>query len=311
MVPALAWVLYRHSVRHADAIDWQVLTDTGRLWSHGGWLSAAVLLIPVNWALETMKWQFYLRIYTRISFFRAYAAVLSGLVFSLFTPNRVGEYAGRMLLLPPGVIWGVTISSLLGSWSQWIILLAAGIPGVYVLSGVFLPDTPLMVRQGFLVLGMGLSLLLMIGLFQLRLVSVVVRWLPGKRLRLRLWRQLAMLRKYKRRDIAMAMMLAAARYAVYSVQYYLLLRFFDIHPPAGMAIYGIAAIFLAQTSLPLPPLAGLMVRGELALSVWGYYTTDTLAILASAYGLFILNLSFPSLVGAILVIYHNFIKKNR
>jgi hypothetical protein len=311
MVPTLAWVLYKHSVRHAEAFDWRVLTDIGRLESHGGWLVVAVLLIPVNWSLETLKWQLFLRIYARISFFRALAAVLSGLVFSLFTPNRVGEYAGRLLLLPPGLIWGVTISSLLGSWSQWVILLAAGIPGVYVLSGVFLPDTSLAVRQGFLVLGMGLALLLMIGLFQLRLVGALVRLMPVKRLRLRLWRQLAMLQKYRQQDIAVALMLAAARYAVYSVQYYLMLRFFDIHPPVGIAMSGIVAIFLAQTSLPLPPLAGLMVRGELALSVWGYYTADTVAILASAYGLFILNLSFPSLVGAIFVIYHNFIKKNR
>jgi hypothetical protein len=68
--------------------------------------------------------------------------------------------------------------------------------------------------------------------------------------------------------------------------------------PLGEAAAGIAAIFLAQTSLPLPPLAGLMARGELALWVWGAYSSDTAAILASAYGLFIINLSLPSLVGA-------------
>jgi hypothetical protein len=310
MVPALAWVLYRHSVWQPDAFDWRVLTDISRIRVHGGWLLAVILLIPVNWALETMKWQLFLRVFTRIPFSKALAAVLSGLVFSLFTPNRMGEYAGRMLLLPPNAIWGVTISSLLGSWSQWVILLLAGVPGVFVLSGVFLPDTPLSLRLGFLILGLGLALVLALGLFQLRLVVSFVRWLPGRKLRRRLWRQVILLHRYTPGDMAKAMLLAAVRYSVYCLQYYLLLRFFGIHPPLLTAVAGIAAIFLAQTSLPLPPLAGLMVRGELALSVWGYFSEDTVAMLASAYGLFILNLSLPSLLGAVMIIYHNFIKKN-
>ena len=61
------------------------------------WKSWMVIFLAlVNWGLEARKWQLLLLPIQKISFFRAYRSVLSGLALSLNTPNRMGEYGGRI-----------------------------------------------------------------------------------------------------------------------------------------------------------------------------------------------------------------------
>ncbi|MBX2928092.1 MAG: flippase-like domain-containing protein [Saprospiraceae bacterium] len=303
----LGWMLYRHATTGIEAFDWQRLWDPERFRSRAHWLVAAAAFISINWALETLKWQCFLRAYATVPFWRAYAAVLSGVAVSLFTPNRIGEYGGRILSMEPGAAWGVVVSSLLGSFCQWIVLLTGGVLGAYAVASSITEVEPLLLKS-FLMLGLGLAAVLLFALFNVRLAALAVRRIPGLKTRSRWMRRLVALRRYDNKTIMAALGWAALRYVVYCFQYYLLLRFFGIAVPPGEAAAGIAAIFLAQTSLPLPPLAALLARGELALAVWGRFSPDTGAVLAAVYSLFILNLSLPSLVGALFILQTNLAK---
>ncbi|RYZ23965.1 MAG: hypothetical protein EOO10_20735, partial [Chitinophagaceae bacterium] len=60
------------------------------------YLVFAVLLIFVNWGIETIKWKLLVTSIRPIGFFKAYKAVLSGVSFSVALPNRIGEYIGRL-----------------------------------------------------------------------------------------------------------------------------------------------------------------------------------------------------------------------
>lgn len=83
--------------------------------THGNnlkWLILACFLIPFNWLAETQKWHQFVSRYQKFSKWQAYKAVLAGVSFSLFTPNRVGEYGGRILFVQrknqwkrPSPIW--------------------------------------------------------------------------------------------------------------------------------------------------------------------------------------------------------------
>src|SRR5476651_2573783 len=54
----------------------------------------------VNWLLEAMKWQYLTRNLEQITFWEAIECVFSGLTWAIFTPNRLGEYGGRVMFLP-------------------------------------------------------------------------------------------------------------------------------------------------------------------------------------------------------------------
>ena len=117
-----------------------------------------------------------------------------------------------------------------------------------------------------------------------------------------------MIRRFTRRQLAEALLLAFARYSVYCLQYYLMIRFFGISAPLIGALSGIATIFLFQATVPLPPVAALLARGEAALLVWAPFSANELSILGATFGLFILNLAFPALLGVMFIVKINVLK---
>lgn len=88
------------------------------------------LLSIVNWGLETKKWQILVSPIEKVSYGRAFKSVLSGLSLSLFLPNRLGEYFGRMVFMEEGNRLRSVPLSVIGSVSQLIITLIAGIAGM-------------------------------------------------------------------------------------------------------------------------------------------------------------------------------------
>ena len=61
---------------------------------------------------------------------------------------------------------------------------------------------------------------------------------------------------------------ACLRFSVYCMQLYLLLWFFGLELPLWRGLAGIAAIYLVQAGIPLPPGLNLVTRTELGLLLW-------------------------------------------
>ena len=53
----------------------------------------------LNWFLESLKWRFLISKIEKISINRSIRAIFSGITISTFTPNRIGEYGGRVFCL--------------------------------------------------------------------------------------------------------------------------------------------------------------------------------------------------------------------
>jgi len=102
-------------------------------------------------------------------------------------------------------------------------------------------------------------------------------------------RHFEVLNRYTAPTLLTVLFISASRYFVYSLQYYLLLLFFGIEVPFLLGMASIALIFFVQTSVPLPPVYGLAVRGNVALRVWAFFTANTLGILSSTFGLWLIN----------------------
>ena len=92
-----------------------------------------IALVFVNWGFEAKKWQVLLKTIQHITFFTAYKSVLSGVTLSLNTPNRIGEYGGRILYVQEGSRIKAISLSIAGSISQLIITLVIGCGGLVYL----------------------------------------------------------------------------------------------------------------------------------------------------------------------------------
>src|SRR4030095_1028506 len=91
------------------------------------------LLMFVNWSLEALKWKISVQHVQPVSFFRSLKAILSGVSFSVTTPNRTGEYLGRVLYMDEGNRLKVISLTVLGSLSQLIITVFFGLLALLIL----------------------------------------------------------------------------------------------------------------------------------------------------------------------------------
>jgi len=92
-----------------------------------------VLLLcgAINWALESYKWKILIAPCEHITLNNAFKGVISGVTIGLFTPNRMGEYAGRLWFTKDktasvtatiaGNICQLTITLLFGFWGIWML----------------------------------------------------------------------------------------------------------------------------------------------------------------------------------------------
>ena len=61
-----------------------------------------IFMMFFNWFLESLKWRLLISKIEKITIKRSIRAIFSGITVSAFTPNRVGEYAGRVFCLEKG-----------------------------------------------------------------------------------------------------------------------------------------------------------------------------------------------------------------
>ncbi len=287
----------------ARRMDWPAFVNALRRPGNWRYLVLAVALMPLNWLLEARKWQLLLGAFLSWPFGRVLRATLAGVSVSAATPNRIGEIGGRLLLARRPEWPGVIASSLLGSLCQWVVFLLVAWPAlVYTLGRL----------PGVVPEGLPLWWLLPVGPL---LVGVAAA--GGRPLLLRLlhWyghrfgRDVAELRsslaKVDRRLLLGSSAYACLRFVLYCSQLYLLLWFFGLELPWWEGMAGIAAIYLVQAGLPLPPGINFLTRTELGLLVWQAGPEESVAVLAAYTALFSVNVLLPSLPGYWLIVRKN------
>ncbi len=271
------------------------------------WLILTIVFLPINWLLETQKWRVLLSPVVKLPLWRSFKGIMAGVTVSIFTPNRVGEYGGRVLLVDPKHNWHAVVATLVGSLSQLAALLTCGLIGLLYFAWRFLEVEP-MVLQVVLLFGVSLLGLLFFSFFNIDLVIPVVKRIPLVQRFKKQLKFLKVLKKYSTKLLSKALGLSFLRYLTYSVQFFFLLQFFGIDAPFLEALAGIATVFLVQTSVPLPPVLGLLTRGQVALFVWGFFGGNEISVLAATYSLFVINLVLPSLIGAVFILKTNVLK---
>ena len=98
------------------------------------------------------------------------------------------------------------------------------------------------------------------------------------------------------------------RYLIFSLQYVLLLVFFDVEVPLLWLAGGVAVIYLMHTSIPLPPVVDLIARNELGILLWTGLGVNELSIVAAGLAIWVLNLALPALFGLLAIASTNVLR---
>lgn len=269
---------------------------------------AAVCLIPVNWGLEARKWQLSVAFISPVSFSQAFKAVLSGVSFSVTTPNRVGEYVGRMLYLPDGSRLKSIALTLVGSLSQLLVTFYTGLVGLIFLKPQLLHSGLISaVAYQYILYGVGATALFLTVLyFETGVIGQLLnRWLRHSNYRY----LIQAVQAFQMQLLLRLLLLSFLRYTIFVAQYFLLFRFFGVYVPAAVQWNVLSLMFLTMAVIPSISLAEVGLRGEISLTLMGLFTANSLGIGLSTVTIWFLNLVVPALAGSVLILGVNFFYK--
>ncbi len=303
---ALLWfdVFHRDNFKNIVATFWSAWHN-----SQTFWLYVAILLMPLNWCCEALKWRILIRDFVKMRFVDVLRAISAGVTFSLFFPNRVGEFGGRVLFLPSDLRLKGTLSTFVGSWAQQFILVAFGAVGlsIYAVHTGYLHQPEHTWIIYLVALG---AVLLLASFLRISVVVNIFRRIKFLRRFPKLIQAVQLIRSYSTAVLMRVLAWSFVRYSIYTLQYYCIIRFFGLEIVFSKALASISTIYLLQTGLPLPPLVGLMARGEIAIQIWSDATQNQLIILAATFTLWIINLIVPALLGLFFLLNLRLTKKN-
>lgn len=295
-VAAVAVYFILHRLRFEISRDWWgAFVSDFREGKRIAWFISALLLLPFNWGLEALKWQRMISKLEPVSYLTAYRAVLSGLVVSTFTPNRSGEYIGRIFVLERTPRVTAILATIGENFAQLLVTLIVGAIALLFFSFF---GTPFALGSPLWPLLVLVCIVLTILYFRF---PALVGWLSRKRMFSRLQATVEALAAYSRRDLAVILLLSFIRYAVFSFQFYFLLVFFRVDLPVASALICIAVVFLGLAVFPTFTLTELGVRCSTADLVFSRYTPMVEQVVFATSVLWVINIILPSLVGCALL----------
>lgn len=273
-------------------------------------LFAAVLLMIVNWSIEAVKWKLAVQSVQRVSFLKAFKAVLSGVSFSVSTPNRVGEYLGRLLYMEEGNRLKTISISIVCSTSQLIITLLAGGLGLIILRPL-IEDRLNVGAMWMQVITYGVgAVIVVLTLFYFNL-SGLIKWvdrLPGTR---RFAYLVRALEDFNATLLLRLLSLSALRFVVFIIQYYLLFRLFGVDISWWDALWTVSVSFLVMAVIPTIAIIELVQRGKVVAKVVGLYSANELGMNLTTTSIWFINLIIPAIIGSLLILSIRKIIKNK
>ena len=303
-VVALLYIAYKLRLRGDELGRW---FSTDAFFSSQAWLwFPIILLAALNWFTEAAKWQYLASYVEQIPLRHALKSVLAGVTLGVATPNRTGEFAGRVFFLEQAGRGEALVLAAVGSFAQFLVTVLAGVIGFLFLRkenpfGIF--------DDQFLVWTMLLLLFTLVLVFLLLLFveafRLIIFNLPGLKLFKKYVNILSVL---NRGGHAKVFGYSLLRYAIYATQFVLLLRLCGATLSISEAYALVAVTFFAVTVVPTFAFTEVAVRGSAAVAFIGGPAGDETAALTASLLLWLINIILPALAGIVFVFQLRFFR---
>jgi len=270
-------------------------------------LSSVVSLMLLNWGLEVVKWKFLSKRVEHISWGTSIKSVFSGLTWAIFTPNRIGEYGGRVLVLEPKNRARGAVAMGVGLFAQLVLTSVFGSLSIAWFISTYLP-TPTSVKIGIWILAFIYALTFLILYFNVHWVDYLV----GKvKFLKRIKPFFSVLEDYTSKELGYVLFLSAARFFIFTSQYVILMMVILPELPFVSMVLMIFILFFIQSALPSLDIFDFSVRSLVASNLYSYITTQEIAIMAIVSCIWFVNLILPAIIGSFFVMNVNLIGGNK
>ncbi len=260
-------------------------------------LTIIIILMLVNYVLESFKWWKLTRLLYPITIWQAIESVFCGLTWAVFTPNRIGQYGGRVMFLPVHKRIHGVFSMIVGELGQSVITNVLGASSLLWFLFTFLNLNKWLMA---LISILALSLILAMIVFYFN-----IKWFVS------LLNRIKFLKKYHRffdtmgryntAELTNIMLFCLARFFVFSFQYYLIIHLLVPELPMVTILLILFIFLFIQSALPSLDILDIGVRAITASTLFSLVTTKTMAIVVAVSIIYIVNLIVPAIIGSIFV----------
>lgn len=269
-------------------------------------MSAILLLMLVNWLLESFKWRYLTRKLEKISAWGAIEAVFCGLTWAIFTPNRLGEYAGRVLFLPNRKRIHGVFAMAVGSFGQNVITNVVGLSaGLWFLASFF--HINIWIYLAIAAGAVGFMIFLLIFFFHIKWLVDLLDRVPYIK---KFHRFFDIMGRYTKPELITIMGFSLARFAVFSFQYYLVIHLLIPGISVFPMMMMVFVLFFVQSALPSLDIVDVAVRNGTAAYLFGYIVQQPVAVMAAVSSIWFINLIIPAILGSVFVFKLHFFDRN-
>lgn len=291
-----AFYFIYNQLANNDKLDWQKFITLFRKNQSVLGIGFILLLSVLNRYFEILKWQNLAKVIHEISLGEATKQVLAALTAGIFTPNGVGEYAGKALFYPKSEAKNVIFLNLICNGIQMVLTVIFGLFALMYFNAkyeVITTQTAAILFGGFV--------LLLIVLFSLKKIKI-----KGYSIEKLVHKINEIPKPIHRKNI----LLGVLRYLVFSHQYYFLFLAFDVDLPYFTLISTIAVVYFLASSLPTFQFLDFAVKGSVAIFFFEKLGVNEWIVVFISTLMWFLNVVLPVILGSYYVLNFKSSPKN-
>ena len=279
-----AFYFIYNQLANNDQLDWEKFIILFRKNQSISGISFILLLSVLNRFFEILKWQNLVSLLHKITLSEATKQVLGALTAGLFTPNGVGEYAGKALFFEKSKAKKIVFLNLICNGIQMILSIVFGIFGLLYFNANFNVITTKTVAILF-----GLFFLVFLVTFLLKKITI-----KGYSIEKLVHKINEIPKSIHQKNIY----LAICRYLIFSHQYYFLFLAFDVHLPYFTMMATIASVYFLASSLPTFQFLDFAVKGSVAVYFFGILGVNEWIVVFISTLMWFLNVVLPVIIGS-------------
>lgn len=252
-------------------------------------LVLVILLMPVNWFLEWLKWVLTMSILEirtpdRIRGYSFFAGIITGML----TPNMLGNFIGRVYYFERRYRIPIIILTLISNYAQFIASILFGILGI-----IFINKTPLdidILKVNWILMAIAFLMILFYFNFEW-----VFKFSKRKSRIFFLIQKLKGRRSYRWK----ISLISILRHSIFSLQFIFMLHAFG-EELSMLNVLWVWQVYFWVTIAPSLFLGKLAIRESISIWVLAFAGMNELTILFSSFLIWTINLLIPTLISLLI-----------
>lgn len=309
IVIAGCWILYIKIIENQDIAEmWRGIKDSFSSLKTIFLMTVALFLLPVNIAFEALKWKRSVLPVEDVPFRKAFTAIFTGITAGMFFPNRTGDFLGRIFIMEKGNRVKAAMLTFAGNIAQMIVTVSLGCFACVFFAGKL---------KWLVFLGaIAMTAFLLFLFFNIKIFKYLQVFVPEK------WRNktesyMYVFERFSRKELLIILLLAIAKYLVYSFQFVILIRAFGVPLSYSSAMIPIMMTYLVMTVIPFITITEIAVRGSVCVVVFEKWlainaisSSWSIMVFSASTVLWLYNLAIPAIIGLFFINKLKFLRRS-